>query len=41
VEKQQSEIVEEPEAQRLIKQNKDNSRYYISYHTYVDLNDKI
>src|SRR6185369_4352489 len=31
----------EAEAQRLIKQGKDNGRYYINYHTYVDLNDKI
>ena len=41
VAKQKSEIISEAEAQRLIKQDKDNGRYYINYHTYVDLNDKI
>ncbi|CAG8643351.1 3237_t:CDS:2 [Paraglomus brasilianum] len=36
-----SEIISEAEAQRLLNQDKDNGRYYINYHTYVDLNDKI
>ncbi|CAI2194512.1 10933_t:CDS:2 [Funneliformis geosporum] len=34
-------LFDDAEAQRLIKQDKDNGRYYINYHTYVDLNDKI
>ncbi|CAI2192873.1 18617_t:CDS:2 [Funneliformis geosporum] len=34
-------LFDDAEAQRLIKQDKDNGRYCINYHTYVDLNDKI
>jgi len=38
VAQQKSEIISEAEGQRLIKQAEGN---YVSYHTYVDLNDKI
>jgi len=41
VNKQRSEIISESQARELIKQDKDNGRYYINYHTYVELNDKI
>jgi len=41
VDKQRSEIISESEARELIKKDKDNSHYYINYHTYVELNDEI